>query len=114
MKKKEYNKKWNTKWRNTHREEYNEYNRNYKHKYLRKLRMEAIQHYGGKCNNCGIDDFYVLQIDHINNDGNKHRKEVKSYRLPKWLKDNGYPKEYQILCANCNWKKNLIALENKN
>ena len=74
-----------------------------------KLRIDMIKAYGEKCSHCGITDSEVLDIDHINNDGGKDRKKgVFGYKLYKLLKDNGYPTgNYQLLCKNCNWKKEL-------
>ena len=102
---KAYKAKWNAEWRKKHPRVSAELNRVYTRKYYRKLRQEIIEKYGGKCAKCGINDVRVLQIDHINNDGNKHRKVITTAQLPRWLKRNGYPKEFQILCANCNWIK---------
>jgi hypothetical protein len=79
------------------------------HKARIKLRLDMIQEYGGKCNHCGIADVDVLDIDHINNNGAKHRKKgLYGYNLYRYLKKLGFPKdEYQLLCRNCNWKKEL-------
>lgn len=46
----------------------------------------------------------VLDVDHVNNDGAEHRKEVRS-NFYAWLKQQGFPEGYQILCRNCNWAK---------
>lgn len=75
----------------------------------KKVRLETIMAYGGKCVNCNIIDTDVLEIDHINNDGAKERKEnLFGYNLCRKLKKEGYPKDrYQLLCRNCNWKKEL-------
>ena len=92
------------------------------------LKMAAFSAYGGPfCACCGetIPDF--LTIDHINNDGAAHRKKTEKdptarmYRRPPskekpsgqgtgdciygWLKRNGYPPGFQVLCFNCNWSK---------
>jgi hypothetical protein len=56
------------------------------------------------CPNCNINDFDVLCLDHINNDGEQHRK----LRSGAWgsiyrdVKNNNYPNTYRILCHNCN------------
>lgn len=73
-----------------------------------KLRMEVFEHYGMKCACCGLHDWRFLTIDHVNNDGNEHRRAEKigtgmdSYR---WLRKNGYPEGFQLLCYNCNCAK---------
>ena len=73
------------------------------------LRVEVLRIYGGKCNCCGEAEQQFLQIDHINNDGYKHRREIlKGRPIYEWLKMMGFPKdEFQLLCANCNYSKRL-------
>ena len=83
--------------------------------YWHALRKEAIQAYGGmKCSCCGETEEKFLTIDHINNDGALHRRTIggkdgngkgMGARTWKWLKDNNYPKGFQILCMNCNHGK---------
>lgn len=72
----------------------------------RRLKEEIIQHYGGKCACCGEPELVFLDIDHVRGGGKSHRKIVgfgnKFYR---WLKKQGWPKGYQVLCRNCNWSK---------
>ena len=54
-----------------------------------------------------------LTLDHINNDGNKHRKKLRGSNkhgggthFYRWLRRNNYPKDnFQILCMNCNWAR---------
>jgi len=78
----------------------------------RQLRLEIIKAYGGKCVQCGINNPWLLDIDHINNDSYKDKKQgrVRS-ALYLWLKKNGYPKDnYQLLCKNCNWLKYLTSI----
>ena len=82
-------------------------------KHCIKLRMKLYDLLGDKCTNCGETDKDVLQLDHINDDGKIDRQKFKglqSYR--EYLK---YPnltrKKLQILCANCNIKKQRIREE---
>lgn len=76
-------------------------------KYYRKLKKTVIKAYGGKCMKCGEGHWEFLQIDHINGGGNEHRRSIlKSFYV--WLKQNDYPKGFQVLCANCNWNKYAI------
>jgi predicted HNH restriction endonuclease len=93
-------------------------------------RYLIIQILGMKCKLCGIDDIDVLQIDHINNDGYLHRKMVtpqgqrtgrktRSELLSDHKNGVDLNKTLQILCANCNYKKELYrreleALERRN
>ena len=72
-------------------------------------RSKVLNHYGGnppKCNICGFDNINCLEVDHINNDGYKSGKTNRSGTgLYKYIIKNNYPKDYQILCKNCNWLK---------
>lgn len=43
----------------------------------RRMRLEALQAYGGKCACCGESNVEFLAIDHINGNGNKHRAETR-------------------------------------
>lgn len=47
-------------------------------------------------------------MDHINGDGNKHRKIVKGVarHVYNWIQRNNYPNMFQVLCFNCNCGKN--------
>lgn len=107
-------------YRQTHKEEiaryYEEHREEHKENlriWAQKIRLEILQKYSGeypKCAHCGTDDLEVLTIDHINNDGAEHRRSIK---LPAgtafyyWLRNNSYPKGFQVLCRNCNYKKLL-------
>lgn len=84
--------------------------------YWRKLRHDAVMAYGGYiCACCGETRKPFLSIDHINNDGATHRRTIAAYaedngkgvssQMWQWLKRNGYPAGFQILCMNCNFGK---------
>jgi hypothetical protein len=71
-------------------------------------RLEVIEFLGGKCNHCGIIDPIVLHIDHVNDDGAKERKQLKRGYAGFLVKilNGKLPKDrYQLLCCNCNWRK---------
>lgn len=78
-------------------------------------KAKALSEYGTVCQRCGISDPDVLTIDHINNDGASHRKELQasqnskigSSKVYQWLEKNGYPNGFTVLCFNCNIKKHL-------
>lgn len=77
--------------------------------YRLRIRLEAMEAYGGPvCVGCQTTDLDVLVIDHVEGGGNKHRKELNmeggSYQFYLWLRDNGYPAGYRVLCHNCNHK----------
>ncbi len=97
------------KWIEKNKEHYLEWRRNwgkaYQVKRKFKLRVEAIEKYGGRCVCCGEDEYKFLTIDHINNDGAEHRKKVPISYLTEWLKRNKYPSGFQLLCYNCNMAK---------
>lgn len=73
----------------------------------RELRRAAILAYGNKCNCCKEELFELLTIDHVNNDGAEHRKELNGESIYSWLHKNNYPQDgrFQVLCHNCNYAK---------
>ena len=117
MNRREYMREYQKKWNKENREKKNAWARKRYHlksqewkdekvrinKARRKTnRLEALEHYGGKCTCCGEDTVEFLCFDHINNDGKEHRKKMSDKSIAAWLKRNGYPKDIQILCHNCN------------
>lgn len=77
-------------------------------KHHQKIKSECITNYGGKCACCGVDNLDVLSIDHLNGGGTAHARELKSQGKRfgySWLKSQGYPGGYQVLCHNCNQAK---------
>ena len=81
--------------------------------YARKLRTECLAAYGGICMCCGETTPEFLGIDHVNDDGEKHRAELKGYgrSIYRWLKNEGFPQDgrFQLLCHNCNMAKGLYG-----
>lgn len=74
-----------------------------------RARLGAIALLGGKCSYCGIDDPIVLNIDHVNDDGSHERKKLNPSQLCARLVKGTLPKErYQLLCCNCNWRKEYL------
>lgn len=73
-----------------------------------KRKLKVYNHYSNyniQCNCCGEKELDFLSIDHVNNDGNVHRKTMKYDRLHRWLYKNNFPSGFQILCMNCNMSK---------
>jgi hypothetical protein len=80
------------------------------------MKKAAVEHYSAgkmECARCGIDDIDVLTIDHIDQGGAKHRRDngiagsnsrTGTTYFARWLKQNGYPPGYRVLCFNCNIK----------
>ncbi len=81
-------------------------NSHYMKEYTQNRRKTVISHYsqgGNCCECCGEDMYQFLTLDHINNDGAEHRKQIGgSHELVDWIIKNNYPAEFQILCQNCN------------
>jgi hypothetical protein len=78
-----------------------------KSKIKRKNQKEIIiNYYGGKCFCCGENNIKFLTIDHINNDGYKHHKEIKigpGSNFYRWIIKNNFPENiFQVACYNCN------------
>lgn len=81
-----------------------------------RIRLEVMSHYSSgvpKCKNCGVEDERVLTLDHINNDGNTHRRMIKQLSVIYWIVKNNYPPMFQVLCHNCNWLKELDVRKTK-
>jgi hypothetical protein len=77
-------------------------------------RIDAIRHYGGnppRCACCGEDQFSLLSIDHIDGGGNEEREKLFGDRrlcghdMYRYLRNNGFPDGYQVLCYSCNTGK---------
>lgn len=79
----------------------------------RKYRRMAIEAYGGRCACCGIDEPTFLAFDHINDDGARHRREVRGRNMANWLVQNRFPSGFQLLCHNCNHAKRLGVCPHK-
>ena len=85
-------------------------------KHHKSVKTKCISHYSDgsmKCACCGCQDTEVLCIDHINGGGRKHFAKLNMKgggpNFYTWLKKNGYPKEYQVLCFNCNYAKHICG-----
>jgi hypothetical protein len=75
-----------------------------------RIKQEVFKHYGnGSCSCCGESISKFLTLDHINGGGNKHRKQAGTggYGIYRWLRNNGFPEGYQVLCFNCNCARAL-------
>lgn len=87
--------KWNRRPNDTN---YNKmYNDTKYDKHIRKSKL--LSKHGGKCILCEMNDIDVLQFDHIDNDGYKYNH----VSIITQVETN--PEKFQILCANCNTKK---------
>jgi 5-methylcytosine-specific restriction endonuclease McrA len=75
-------------------------------------KKEVIEKMGGKCTCCGETEIDFLTMDHVNNDGAQHRRDAKIGKrgggdIWRYVRDNNYPPDFQILCFNCNYSKFL-------
>ena len=79
-----------------------------------KLKNEVLSYYSKnkapECIVCGFNDIRALSIDHMENNGANHRRELgnktlSGYHFYRWLKKNNFPLGYQCLCMNCQWEK---------
>ena len=78
-----------------------------------KKRKKVLLKYGNKCSCCGENTFEFLAIDHINNDGSKHRKQLginSSTAMVNWIIENNYPPIFQIHCHNCNMARHIYKI----
>ena len=92
----------NVAYRAKHPDLLSEYSRNRN----QRLKVEAIYAYGNQCTCCGETELEFLAIDHVNGGGSAHRKEIKKNGTGNfylWLKDNGFPLGFRVLCHNCNF-----------
>ncbi len=77
----------------------------YFREWKREFRRKVIAHYGGKCACCGESNIEFLAIDHEAGGGEKHRKALGmrgGAAFYTWLKSQGFPSGYRVLCFNCN------------
>ena len=78
----------------------------------KRARLEALKHYSdGKleCACCGEDEYRFLALDHINGGGSKDRKKFGP-SFVYWLKAQGWPPGFQVLCHNCNMAKHWYGI----
>lgn len=116
---------WNKAWIQNNRDRYNAS----KFIYREKCKREAMLRYSNgeiKCAKCGFKNIDALCLDHINDNGAEHRKELgissrnggAGINTYEGLKRAGWPDGLQVLCFNCNQikemeRKRRIRLQNK-
>ena len=85
----------------------------YRAQWYLKKKLDILSHYSNgaiKCGHCGFEDIRALSIDHIDGGGAPHRK-MTGNDIYGWLKRNGYPEGYQVLCMNCQLIKRQVNRE---
>ena len=76
-----------------------------------KLKKEVLSHYSKNisCVNCNESELEFLAIDHIaSRKSVGHSRSFGSTAIYRWLKKQGFPSGYQVLCHNCNMIKEVI------
>jgi predicted HNH restriction endonuclease len=104
---KEKHRAYRLKYQKENREKLYAYNAAWQRKRNSDLRNEMITAYGSRCACCGEAEIMFLDLDHVQNNGNHHRREFgNQVQILLWLRENGWPKEdFQLLCCNCNQGK---------
>ena len=86
--------------------------REYLNKWYHRRKAKVFDYFGGKCEDCGIEDFDILTIDHVSGGGQLHRKEFPSTGdFYSWVHNKIKNKQkiegLAVVCRNCNWKRHL-------
>lgn len=79
------------------------------------LKKTIFEAYGGiRCVKCGRADLDALTLDHIENNGKEDRKKIfggdgkyQSTSMYRYLRNNGFPPGFQVLCSGCNLAKHI-------
>jgi hypothetical protein len=109
---KEYAKKYNPKYYSKHRLSEIEKTIDWQWE-LKQIALFLYSKGTMKCKICGFNNIDCLELDHINNDGYKWRKENPNFSKNPYfhIRKLEYPVDYQVLCRNCNWQKHLNNLD---
>jgi len=97
------NSKWYAKNRSANKEQMKAYRQ--------RIKDAVFAAYGGyRCACCGESEKSFLCVDHVNNDGYAHRKQIGhrgGIGIYLWIVKNQFPPGFQILCYNCNQGKRI-------
>jgi hypothetical protein len=79
-----------------------------------KTKMEVLSHYSGGapyCKICNEKDVHFLGLDHLNGGGKAHKRKIGGAGgyVYLWARKNEYPAIFQVLCHNCNIRKDWKA-----
>lgn len=81
----------------------------------RRVKVEVLNHYANgpaRCSCCGEPRIEFLTIDHPDNNGSEERKRLgrqAGITFYRWLRQQGYPPGYGVLCYNCNCAKGFFG-----
>jgi hypothetical protein len=81
---------------------------------FRKIRIKTIEFLGGKCVNCGCDDFEALELNHKNGGGAKEQRESGSRTKQLYLdilSGRRKKEEFDLRCRVCNSLHYLTELK---
>ena len=76
------------------------------------LKKRIMDAYGGICTCCQDDYIGRLTIDHIENNGAEHRRQLGiggGRAFYHFLVKNNFPPDYQVLCSSCNLSKHIMG-----
>ena len=82
------------------------------------LKTRVLTHYSHnnllKCcwDGCTINDVDMLTLDHTENNGADHRREIRSkggISMYRWAAKNNFPEGFQTLCGGHQLKKEIIS-----
>jgi len=105
-----------------HRDERVEYARDFYRKNAKRLsrntaafkghvRRTVRAYLGNKCVCCGVMEQEFLSVDHVRNNGAKHRREkgreAWMWEVWKAIKEKRIVTDYQLMCFNCNFSKHF-------
>lgn len=110
----------NDRWKEAHREEWLAYLREYRANNGHVVRKQqrawnaankkmVVAAYGGRCRCCGEEEIQFLTVDHISGYDKTSGQPRAGSRLYRWLRLNGFPGGFQILCWNCNAAKGMYG-----
>jgi hypothetical protein len=75
------------------------------------VRRATRAYLGNKCACCGETEQEFLSVDHVRNNGAKHRREkgreAWMWEVWKAIKEKRIVTEYQLMCFNCNFSKHF-------
>lgn len=75
------------------------------------VRRTVRAYLGNKCVCCGETEQEFLSVDHVRNNGAKHRREkgreAWMWEVWKAIKDKRIVTEYALMCFNCNFSKHF-------
>jgi len=83
--------------------------------YNLRIRKEVLEKYGNQCKCCGENNWALLVIDHINDDGYQERKDLygsqngAAQQFFLKLRKEKIRSDLQVLCWNCNAAKSLYG-----